>query len=121
MNKEKIIEEAEIFLMSLGSLKDEATFIDGVNFALDKVSSQIQIEAHCFNWQKGRPTKPCVFMTRVWDKGLGIYDYNIWRFEKVDCDGEWYLGWLTEDGEEWDDINDCNFDEYCIIESKLLV
>ena len=93
---------------------------DGAFELIDKIAIQVEakVKPACFDWQKERPTKPCVVMTRVWNKRLGIYDYNIWRFEKVDCDGGWYLGWLTEDGEEWDDIKDCNFDEYCIIESK---
>lgn len=85
---------------------------------LKAIQMQAEVKPACFDWRKERPTKPCVFMTRVWNKNLGIYDYNIWRFEKIDCDGGWYLGWLTEGGEEWDDINGCNFDEYCIIESK---
>ena len=102
--------------------KNENGFSETQKMIIADTIKAIQVEAKvkpaCFDWQKERPTKPCVVMTRVWNKRLGIYDYNIWRFEKIDCDGGWYLGWLTEDGEEWDDIKDCNFDEYCIIESK---
>jgi hypothetical protein len=67
-------------------------------------------------WTKQKPDKPCVFLTRIWDKKLEKYDYYVWRFEKAECNGEWYLAWLTEDGEEWDDISECNFDEYLILE-----
>ncbi len=69
-------------------------------------------------WIKEKPNYPCVFMTRVYNQGLKIFDYNIWRIEKVwgIKDNEYYLGWLTEDGDEWDDIADMNFDEYFIIE-----
>lgn len=69
------------------------------------------------SWTKEKPYEPCVFMTRVKDKRLGIYDYNIWRLTKIDCgdDGE-YLGWCTENGDEWDEYETMNFDEYFIIE-----
>ena len=71
------------------------------------------------DWTKEKPTTPCVFMTRVWDDTLKIYDYNLWRL--ITTNGEslespTYLGWYTEDGDEWDDYSDCNFDEYKIIE-----
>lgn len=74
------------------------------------------IEPACKQWQKGKPKEPCVFMSRTWDISLEIFDYHIWRFEKIEGDDGWYLGWLTEDGDEWDDIDKCNFDEYCVIE-----
>ena len=70
----------------------------------------------CGKWTKEKPKEPCVFMTKMWNKSLGIFDYNIWRFEKIKDDDGWYLGWLTEDGDEWDDIERCNYDEYYIIE-----
>ena len=28
----------------------------------------------------------------------------------------WYLVWTNQDGDEWDDINECDFDEYLILE-----
>lgn len=89
---------------------EETRFHQGVNEAI-RISSRL-------DWQKERPKEPCVFMTRVLNKSLRIYDYNIWRLEKVNGDDKEYLGWLTEDGEEFGDINDCNFDEYLIIENK---
>ena len=66
--------------------------------------------------QKEKPSKPCVFLTRAWNDRLQKYNYDIWRFEWVEFDDKRYLAWLTEDGEEWDDIKECNFDEYFIIE-----
>lgn len=71
-------------------------------------------------WTQVKPNYPCVFMTRVRNERLKIWDYNIWRIEKLkgEEDGTYYLGWLTEDGEEWDDINSIHFDEYFIIEKS---
>ena len=91
---------------------EETRFHQAVNEAI-RISSRL-------DWQKERPNEPCVFMTRVWDEKLKIYNYTIWRLEKVNGDGKQYLGWLTEDGEEFGDINDCNFDEYLIIENKAI-
>ena len=70
------------------------------------------------NWIKEKPDYPCVFMTR--GKVKNHYCYSIWRIEKLDGaeDNTYYLGWLTEDGDEWDDIADMNFDEYLIIEKS---
>lgn len=116
--EEKFVEEANI--KETGELFRFIEYnSDFIQWLITKISQvEPEVKPACFDWQKERPNKPCVVMTRVWNKNLEIYDYNIWRFEKIDCDGGWYLGWLTEDGEEWDDINDCHFDEYCIIESK---
>ena len=67
-------------------------------------------------WQKKKPDYPCVFMTRT--KIKDKFEYSIWRIEKIDSDNSYYLGWLTEDGDEWDDLADMNFDEYFIIEKE---
>ena len=89
---------------------EETRFYQGVNEAI-RISSRL-------DWQKERPNEPCVFITRVWNDKFRMYDYDIYRFEKIDNgDGE-YLAWLTEGGIEYDDINTCNFDEYLIIENK---
>ena len=76
-----------------------------------------EVKVQAAEWTKEKPNKPCVFMTRVWNNHLKIFDYNIWRLIKTDSteDDTWYLGWYTEGGEEWDDYSDCNFDEYKII------
>ena len=69
-------------------------------------------------WTKEKPDYPCVFMTRA--KIEGRFDYSIWRIEEVNGieDNTYYLAWLEEDGDEWDDIADMNFDEYFIIEKS---
>ena len=64
------------------------------------------------NWQKEKPNKPCVFISRHKSKLLNGYHYDVWRL--MESDG--YLGWFTEDGDEYDDYSECNFDEYMIIE-----
>ena len=91
---------------------EETRFHQAVNEAI-RISSRL-------DWQKERPNEPCVFITRVWNDKLKMYDYDIYRFEKIDNgDGE-YLAWLTKDCEEFGNINDCNFDEYFIIENKAI-
>ena len=69
-------------------------------------------------WQKKKPRTPCVFMTRT--KYKDRFEYNIWRIEEIDGIGGngYYLGWLDEEGNEWDDLADMNFDEYFIIEKN---
>ncbi len=72
-------------------------------------------------WTKDKPDYACVFVTR--DNG----NYNLWRFEweiaeppEDATDREeatyYYLSWATEIGEEWDSIDNCNFDEYLVLE-----
>lgn len=90
--------------------------------SIDRANSEGQMQAPVIletaEWTKNKPNKPCVFMTRVWNNQLKIYDYNIWRL--ITTNGEslespTYLGWYTEGGDEWDDYSTCNFDEYKII------
>jgi len=58
-------------------------------------------------WQKDRPTEACVFAT------YGEL-FTIWQFVWM-CDGEgfpnYYLSWCDRDGDEWDDLAECKFDE----------
>ena len=77
-------------------------------------------------WQKEKPDYACVFLTRHKDKER--FEYDIWEFAWTqgeppeDRGGDedetryYYLAWTDKDGEEWDDIKDCQFDEYLIIE-----
>ena len=77
-------------------------------------------------WIKQKPDFACVFLTR--DKKLkGGYDYDLWRLKWIQGeppenskDDEnidyYYLAWFTNDGDEWDDIGECDFEEYLIIE-----
>ena len=93
-----------------------STRIDPAFYDIELV--QARVSTKTANWIKEKPTTPCVFVTRVWNNHLKIYDYNIWRL--ITTNGEslespTYLGWYTEGGDEWDDYSDCNFDEYKII------
>ena len=64
--------------------------------------------------QKKKPDYPCVFATR-WLTQNGDYAYHIYKFEII-REGEYtYMGWLDEDGIEWDDYDDCEFEEYLIL------
>jgi hypothetical protein len=70
------------------------------------------------DWTKEKPNKPCVFITRNWDKDLEIYNYGFWKLMTTDGGSlrPPYLGWYTESGDEWDEHNICSFnDEYKII------
>lgn len=101
--------------------KDIEQMLNDYNNYKDNKSNLVEarVSPKTADWTKEKPTTSCVFMTRVWDDHLKIYDYNIWRL--ITTNGEslespTYLGWYTEDGDEWDDYSDCNFDEYKIIE-----
>lgn len=73
-------------------------------------------------WQKEKPDYACIFVTRSAD------DYQLWRFEWQVCDPPddvkpedydktwYYLAWTTIEGDEWDDIKECNFDEYLVLD-----
>jgi len=77
-------------------------------------------------WVKKRPDYACVVLTR--HKYKSKYEYNLFRFEWVvgeppddsaDDDENvtyYYLAWLDNDGDEWGDVNECNYDEYLVIE-----
>ncbi len=75
-------------------------------------------------WTKDKPDYACVFVTRQKDKH-NIYSYEVWEFRweigepPEDAETEttyYYLAWTDENGEEWDDIKDCNFNEYLVLE-----
>lgn len=77
-------------------------------------------------WIKEKPDYACVFLTR--HKYKERFEYDIWEFAWTqgeppgDREGDedetryYYLAWTDKDGEEWDGIKDCDFDEYLIIE-----
>lgn len=58
-------------------------------------------------------TEECVLVTAT--KIKDHWDYNIWCIEKINCDGSWYMGWLTGDGEEYGDLADLQADKYLIL------
>lgn len=69
---------------------------------------------------KERPDFACVFVARRGD------DYYIFRFEWRPTDYEdiykkediasYYLAWLDNYGIEYDDITECDYDEYLVLE-----
>lgn len=74
-------------------------------------------------WQKEKPDYACIFVTKHNDT------FNSWQFaweqgehdEKDLKEGEeetrfYYLAWLTNDGDGWDDIFECDFDEYLVLQ-----
>ncbi|MCR4330042.1 MAG: hypothetical protein NUV65_05880 [Candidatus Roizmanbacteria bacterium] len=71
-------------------------------------------------WTKQKPDYACIFVTK------NNSEYNIWSFcweigeppESSTDNGTtyWYLSWTDKEGYEWDDIAECDFDEYLILE-----
>jgi len=65
-------------------------------------------------WTTKRPDFACVFVTKKHD------EYLIWRFcwEKdesiMDDEYNYYLAWTTNEGDEWDEIEDCDCEEYLV-------
>lgn len=101
--------------------KEFETEMEMLNAELNRNKSSVNVDQPvmpdaCGQWQKEKPNKECVFLTRTGDGKLKSYNYQLWRFEKIDCDDDWYLGWTTENGDEWDDIKKCKFEEYFILE-----
>jgi len=70
-------------------------------------------------WQKERPDYACVFLTKQHE------EYDIWMFswELLETDDnlgtEWGLAWLNQYGDLWDEIEECDFDEYLVLEILL--
>jgi hypothetical protein len=65
-------------------------------------------------WTKEKPNFPCVLLSRA--KINGEWLYNSWRFEIVKDSGKSYLGWCTNNGARYGDINDMRADGYSIVE-----
>ena len=67
------------------------------------------------SWQKEKPEKPCVFVTR-YDIGGIYYEYDVWILKYFDDGNGSYLSICDGDGEEWGDWQDFKSQEYFIIE-----
>lgn len=78
------------------------------------------------NWTTEKPDFACVFVAR--QLGSGNYDYSLWQFSwelgeppedgATGDDGYtqyYYLAWTDNDGDEYDNIDECNFDEYLVL------
>lgn len=67
-------------------------------------------------WTKEKPKYACIFLTRI--KYKKEFSYNIWTFEwvKNEFDDDYYLGWIDQDGDEFDDYNECIADGYLVLE-----
>ena len=63
-------------------------------------------------WTPLRPEFACVFATKKHG------EYQIWRFcwetdeSIMDDEYNYYLAWTNGDGDEWDEIEDCDFEEW---------
>jgi len=80
------------------------------------------------NWTKQKPDFACIFLTKD-KKYKDGYDYDLWHLRWIQGEPPedapedihentryYYLGWFTNDGDEWDDIGECDFEEYLILE-----
>jgi len=76
-------------------------------------------------WVTQKPDYACIFLTR--HKWKDNHEYSLWKFDWVEGGVPedapydenvhyYYLGWFENDGDEWDDIEACNYDEYFILE-----
>ena len=67
-------------------------------------------------WTTLRPEFACVFATKKHG------EYQIWRFcwemdeSLTGVEYGYYLAWTTNEGDEWDEIEDCDFEEYLVLE-----
>ena len=79
-------------------------------------NKQKENEMKKLKWTTSRPEFACVFATKKHD------EYNIWRFcwetdeSLTGVEYGYYLAWTTNEGDEWDEIEDCDFEEYLVLE-----
>lgn len=45
----------------------------------------------------------------------GVWDYTLFQIRKIDSEDGCYLGWLTQEGEEYGDLNDMHSDMYFLM------
>lgn len=91
--------------------KEAATFAD-----------LITAEKDAERWTTTKPDYACVFVGKTGE------NYSLWRFEwqpgeapenttEDDCDtGYYYLAWIDDDGDEYDDIDECHCEKYLVID-----
>lgn len=66
-------------------------------------------EIVCGIWQKEKPNKPCLMVTRTY--------FNRWIYQLFELNYyQNYLAVICEDGNEWGDWEDLHADEYFVIE-----
>ena len=70
---------------------------------------ELPVKPACFDWQKEKPNKPCLMVTRSFYDG---YNYQLFELNYM----EGYLAVFCNDGIEWGDYNSLMVDEYFIIE-----
>jgi hypothetical protein len=56
------------------------------------------------------PSKDFLLLTA--SKIRGEWEYTVYQIKKVWYEEEWYMGWLTGDGEEYGDLADLKADLY---------
>jgi hypothetical protein len=66
-------------------------------------------------WQSEKPEfkEECLLLTAVLIRG--IWEYTVYQIAKVESDEEWYMGWLTGEGEEYGDLEDLKADKYLVM------
>lgn len=74
---------------------------------------------------KTKPDFACVFVSKRLCSGYN--EYAVWQFawelgeapEDASDDDTlyFYLAWLDQDGDEWDDIAECDFDAYLVLDT----
>lgn len=66
-------------------------------------------------WLTEKPdfTEECIVICAF--KIRGKWEYNIFLIKKVDSDEGWYMGWLTIDGDEYDDLDNLTAQMYFTI------
>lgn len=75
-------------------------------------------------WTTKKPDFACIFVSKKQyvHNNKKEYDYRLWMFawelaEQTDDNRlSLYLTWQEASGGEWDDIDECDFDEYLILE-----
>lgn len=66
-------------------------------------------------WTTKKPKfkKECLLMTATYFQGN--WEYSTYQIKRVEFEGEWYMGWLTGDGEEYGDLKDLQSQLYCVL------
>lgn len=86
-----------------------------------KTSVKQKSEMIFFRWTSRKPKfdSECIVIcgnrwkNEAWDKEE--WEYTLYLIKRVECEERWYWGWLTADGEEYDDLRDMKADIYFVM------
>ena len=72
------------------------------------------------NWVSIKPdiNEECMLVTANLKKD-GYYKYSIWEIKQVVGVNGPYMGLLTIDGDEWDDLKELSADRYLILQKPI--